>query len=82
MEIALSKANLEEIYSLSNDDKLNLVNLIIKSMQTAVGKIKEKRAVSEAHHIDDMLCGSLHLPEGFDYDQALKESMSEKYQIR
>ena len=35
MAIAISDANLREIYSLSYEDKLDLVDLIIKSMRSA-----------------------------------------------
>lgn len=35
MAIAISEANLKEIYSLSYEDKLDLVDLIIKSMRSA-----------------------------------------------
>ena len=48
MAIAISDANLREIYSLSNEDKLDLVDLIIKSMRSATSKIKVK--VAEPSH--------------------------------
>lgn len=48
MAIAISDANLREIYSLSNEDKLDLVDLIIKSMRSATSKIKVK--VAEPAH--------------------------------
>lgn len=35
MAIAISDANLREIYSLSYEDKLDLVDMIIKSMRSA-----------------------------------------------
>ena len=42
MAIAISDANLKEIYSLSNEDKLDLVNLIINSMRSAKSILKAK----------------------------------------
>lgn len=48
MAIAISDANLREIYSLSNEEKLDLVDLIIKSMRSATSKIKVK--VAEPAH--------------------------------
>lgn len=42
MAIAISDVNLKEIYSLSNEDKLDLVNLIINSMRSAKSILKAK----------------------------------------
>lgn len=44
MAIAISDSNLKEIYNLSYEEKLDLVDLIIKSMRTATKKIKQKTA--------------------------------------
>lgn len=44
MAIAISDSNLREIYSLSNKEKLDLVDLIIKSMRSAATKFKTKAA--------------------------------------
>lgn len=44
MAIAISDSNLREIYSLSYEDKLDLVDLIIKSMRSAATKFKVKAA--------------------------------------
>lgn len=38
MSIAISDINLREIYNLSNEDKLDLVDLIIKSMKAVRSK--------------------------------------------
>lgn len=40
MAIAISDSNLKEIYSLSYEDKLDLVDLIIKSMRSATNRLK------------------------------------------
>lgn len=40
MAIAISDSNLKEIYSLSYEDKLDLVDLIIKSMRSATHMFK------------------------------------------
>ena len=45
MAIAISDVNLKEIYSLSNEDKLDLVNLIINSMRSAKSILKAKTQV-------------------------------------
>ena len=42
MAIAISETNLKEIYALSNEDKLDLVDLIIRSMRSATNKFKSK----------------------------------------
>lgn len=42
MAIAISDANLKEIYNLSYEDKLDLVDLIIRSMRSAADQIKIK----------------------------------------
>lgn len=45
MAIAISDANLKEIYALSYEDKLDLVDLIIRSMRSAADRLKAKPAV-------------------------------------
>lgn len=40
MSIAISEDNLREIYNLSYEDKLDLVDLIIKSMKSATSKMR------------------------------------------
>ena len=42
MAIAISDVSLKEIYNLSTEDKLDLVDMIIKSMKSAVIKAKPK----------------------------------------
>ena len=42
MAIAISDVSLKEIYNLSTEDKLDLVDMIIKSMKSAVTKAKPK----------------------------------------
>lgn len=42
MAIAISDTNLREIYALSYEDKLDLVDLIIKSIRSATDKLKLK----------------------------------------
>ena len=44
MAVALSDTNLKEIYALSYEDKLDLVDLIIRSMRSATDRIKVKPA--------------------------------------
>lgn len=44
MAIAISDANLKEIYALSYEDKLDLVDMIIKSMRSAATRLKVKAA--------------------------------------
>lgn len=48
MAIAISDTNLKEIYALSNEDKLDLVDLIIRSMRSAANKLKATTTVSDA----------------------------------
>lgn len=45
MAIAISDANLKEIYALSYEDKLDLVDLIIRSMRSAADRLKVKPVV-------------------------------------
>lgn len=47
MAIAISETNLQEIYNLNTEEKLDLVNLIIKSIRSAAFKINAKSAVSK-----------------------------------
>lgn len=42
MAIAISDSNLKEIYNLSYEDKLDLVNLIIQSMRSTTDRMKVK----------------------------------------
>lgn len=42
MAVALSDANLKEIYALSYEDKLDLVDMIIRSMRSAANRLKVK----------------------------------------
>ena len=42
MAIAISDINLKDIYSLSTEDKLDLVDLIIKSIRSAKELVKPK----------------------------------------
>ncbi len=44
MAIAISDSNLKEIYSLSYEDKLDLVDLIIKSIRSATNVLKVNTA--------------------------------------
>ena len=44
MAIAISDSNLKEIYSLSYEDKLDLVDLIIKSIRSATNVLKVNAA--------------------------------------
>lgn len=46
MAIAISDSNLKEIYSLSYEDKLDLVDLIIKSIRSATNTLKVKATES------------------------------------
>lgn len=48
MAIAISDANLKEIYALSNEDKLDLVDLIIRSMRSATNRLKVKHTTTDA----------------------------------
>lgn len=48
MAIAISEANLKEIYSLSYEDKLDLVDLIIKSMRSAKSMLNVNRQTQES----------------------------------
>lgn len=52
MAIAISDANLKEIYGLSNEDKLDLVDLIIRSMRSASSRMKEKTIESSASWVE------------------------------
>lgn len=52
MAIALSDSNLKEIYNLSYEDKLDLVDFIIKSMRTATNKIKQKTTEPTSSWVD------------------------------
>lgn len=52
MAIAISDANLKEIYGLSNEDKLDLVDLIIRSMRSASSRMKEKTIESSESWVD------------------------------
>lgn len=47
MSIAISEINLREIYNLSNEDKLDLVDLIIKSMKA----VRSKYGIDTNGHI-------------------------------
>ena len=47
MAIAISEANLKEIYSLSYEDKLDLVDLIIKSMRSAKSMLNVNRQTQD-----------------------------------
>lgn len=47
MAIAISDTNLKEIYSLSYEDKLDLVDLIIKSMRSAKSMLQVKGHAQE-----------------------------------
>lgn len=47
MSIAISDINLREIYNLSNEDKLDLVDLIIKSMKA----VRSKYGIETSSHI-------------------------------
>lgn len=47
MSIAISETNLREIYNLSNEDKLDLVDLIIKSMKS----VRSKYSIDTNNHI-------------------------------
>lgn len=42
MAVALSDANLKEIYALSYEDKLDLVDMIIRSMRSAANRLNVK----------------------------------------
>lgn len=48
MSIAISDSNLREIYNLSYEDKLDLVDLIIKSMRSAANKMKNRTREADA----------------------------------
>lgn len=48
MAIAISDANLKEIYNLSYDEKLDLVDLILKSMRSAASMVKTKPVEAKA----------------------------------
>lgn len=48
MSIAISDINLREIYNLSNEDKLDLVDLIIKSMKA----VRSKYGIDTSSHIN------------------------------
>lgn len=48
MAIAISEANLKEIYSLSYEDKLDLVDMLIKSMRSAKNMLHVNNHASEA----------------------------------
>jgi len=52
MAIAISDSNLKEIYGLSYEDKLDLVDLIIKLMRSATAKIKVKSAEPAVSWVD------------------------------
>ena len=52
MAIAISETNLQEIYNLSTEEKLDLVNLIIKSIRSAASKINAKSTVSNTSWAD------------------------------
>lgn len=54
MAIAISDKNLRDIYNLSNEDKLDLVDLIIKSMRVARSKINIGVSKKSMNWVDEL----------------------------
>ena len=54
MAIAISDKYLREIYNLSNEDKLDLVDLIIKSMRVARSKINIGVSKKSINWVDEL----------------------------
>ena len=54
MAIAISDKYLREIYNLSNEDKLDLVDLIIKSMRVAHSKINIGVSKKSTNWVDEL----------------------------
>lgn len=52
MALSIANVNLQEIYNLSPEDKLDLVDLIIKSMKSAVSKVKTASVETEVSWVD------------------------------
>ena len=54
MAIAISDKYLRDIYNLSNEDKLDLVDLIIKSMRVARSKINIGVSKKSTNWVDEL----------------------------
>ena len=54
MAVAISDKYLRDIYNLSNEDKLDLVDMIIKSMRVAVSKIKVGVSKKSKNWVDEL----------------------------
>lgn len=52
MALTIENVNLQAIYSLSPEEKLDLVDLIIKSMKSAVSKVKTVSTENRASWVD------------------------------
>ena len=54
MAVAISDKYLRDIYNLSNEEKLDLVDLIIKSMRVAHSKIGIKKKKKSINWVDEL----------------------------
>ena len=54
MAVAISDKYLRDIYNLSNEDKLDLVDMIIKSMRVAGSKIKVGVRKKSKNWVDEL----------------------------
>ena len=54
MAVAISEKYLRDIYNLSNEDKLDLVDMIIKSMRVAGSKIKVGVSKKSKNWVDEL----------------------------
>ena len=82
MEAALTdtmpQAYQEQIYRMTSEQKIALVEFILQSMRTPA-KAVEKPTETRIHSIDDKLYGSIHLPADFDYDKEFHSAMNQRY---
>ena len=82
MAVALTntmpQAYQEQIFRMTSEQKIDLVEFILQSMRTPA-KAAEEPLEARIHSLDDKLYGSIHLPADFDYDSELHTAMSQRY---
>lgn len=69
----------QQIYEMTNEDKISLVEFILHTMRSTVDKMRVQKNVVQTHILDDKAFGSIHLPADFDYDHELASAVKEKY---
>ena len=82
MAVALTntmpQAYQEQIYRMTSEQKIDLVEFILQSMRTTDKAVEEPMEL-RIHNLDDKLYGSIHLPADFDYDTELHAAMNQRY---